>query len=352
MSLAALVYKNFAANANISHIGLGVSALNTAKVLKRHGINVIPKAINSVTDLDQLLRQNPEIDRVIISAAWLPVLDLGSVVCRYPNVEFAVNIHSNVGFLQADPRGVELLQQYVDLSEELLNFKIAGNSLKFTDWVQTAYTIASIYLPNLYNLDHLTLTNRPLFNGGTLKIGAFGATRPQKNFMTAAGAAIAISKELRTRVEFWMSGGRLEGGGVLNRAIEKLLQSQPNVDLKILTWSNWPEFLRHVETFHVMFQPSYTETFNMVTADGISRGVPSVVSEAIDWVPSNWVTHIDDALKIARTARNLITDPHAIVDGAKALERHNKDGIQEWADFLGVSGITYDSLLGFGRVRG
>ena len=33
-----LAYKNFAANKNISHIGLGVSAMNTAKVLRRHGI--------------------------------------------------------------------------------------------------------------------------------------------------------------------------------------------------------------------------------------------------------------------------------------------------------------------------
>lgn len=29
-----LCYKNFAANQNISHIGLGVSALNNAKVLR------------------------------------------------------------------------------------------------------------------------------------------------------------------------------------------------------------------------------------------------------------------------------------------------------------------------------
>ena len=31
-------YKNFAANRNISHIGLGVAAVNTAKVLRREGI--------------------------------------------------------------------------------------------------------------------------------------------------------------------------------------------------------------------------------------------------------------------------------------------------------------------------
>jgi hypothetical protein len=349
--MLALVYKNFAANAHISHIGLGVSALNTAKVLKRHGIPVTAKAINSIIDLDTFLRQHPDVNRVVISAAWLPLLHLGHLVCQYPHVEFAVNIHSNVGFLQADPNGVNLLQGYVDLAEELLNFRISGNSLKFTDWLSEAYTIASLYLPNLYNLDHKTLTNRPLYNGGTLRIGAFGATRPQKNFMTAAGAAIAISKELRVPVEFWMSGGREEGGGTIQRAITALLRSQPMVHLHILTWATWPEFLRFIESLHLMLQPSYTESFNMVTADGISRGVPSVVSDAIDWAPSNWITKMDDALLIARAGRNLITDPHAIVDGTKALEYHNRQGIQEWADFVGAGQVNYSSGVGIGPIR-
>lgn len=140
----ALCYKNFAANPNISHIGLGVSALNTAKVLKRHGLTVRAVAINSITDLDNYLIKNPQTTHVVISAAWLPVLDLGKLVIRYPQIEFAVNIHSNVGFLQADANGVTLLRHYVHLSRELLNFRVAGNSLKFTDWLDEAYTIAGV----------------------------------------------------------------------------------------------------------------------------------------------------------------------------------------------------------------
>lgn len=351
MSGLALVYKNFAPNAHISHIGLGVSALNTAKVLKRHGVNVIARAINCIQDLEIFLSNHPDISHVVISAAWLPVLQLGSVVARFQQIEFAVNIHSNVGFLQADPNGVRLLQEYVDLAEELLNFKISGNSRKFTTWLQTAYTIASIYLPNLYNLDHLTLTNRPLFSGGTLRIGAFGATRPQKNFMTAAGAAIAISKELRVPVDFWMSSGREEGGGTIQRAITELFRSQPGVTLNLLTWATWPAFLRFIETLHLMLQPSYTESFNMVTADGVSRGVPTVVSDAIDWAPQNWISKMDDALMISRTGRALITDPHSIVDGSRALESHNREGLQEWLDFLSVSPLKYESQVGLGPAR-
>jgi len=338
-----LAYKNFAANAHVSHIGLGVSALNTAKVLKRHGLSVNVLAINSVVDLDAYLLKNPSITHVVISAAWIPVLDLGNVIIKHPDVEFAANIHSNVGFLQADANGVTLLRSYVHLARELLNFRVGGNSLKFVDWLSEAYTVEGVFLPNLYDLDSTCQTNKPLYNGGTLRLGAFGASRPLKNFMTAAGAAISISKELRVPVDFWLSGGRQEGGGSIVKAIEAMLRSQPNVTLKILNWAAWPEFLDFIETLHLMFQVSYTESFNMVTADGIARGVPSVVSEAIDWVPSRWIAHMDDPLDCARAGRNLITDPHAVVDGVQALERHNQRGLCAWTDFLAIMPMQYGS---------
>lgn len=346
-----LVYKNFAANAHVSHIGLGVSALNTAKVLKRHGLSVNVLAINCVADLDAYLKAYPTVTHVVISAAWIPELALGNVIIAYPGIEFAANVHSNVGFLQADANGVHLLRKYVHMAREVLNFRVGGNSLKFVDWLSEAYTVAGIYLPNLYDLDPTVMQNKPLYNGGTLRIGAFGATRPQKNFMTAAAAAISIAKELRVQVEFWMSGGRQEGGGSIQRAIEEMLLGQPLLSLKILNWSAWPEFLDFIETLHLMMQVSYTESFNMVTADGIARSVPSVVSEAIDWVPSRWIAHMDDPRDVARAGRNLITDPHAVVDGVQSLERHNQNGFHAWLDFMDVTPMAFDSAVTTRRIR-
>ncbi len=341
----ALCYKNFAANANISHIGLGVSSLNTAKVLKRHGVPVRAFAINTVEDLDHYLRNHPDTTHVVIAAAWLAVLDIGKLAVHHPHIEFAVNIHSNVGFLQADSNGVALLGRYVHLQKELLNFRVSGNNREFTDWLREAYTVQSLYLPNLYHLDSTVMLNRPLYNGGHIRIGAFGAARPLKNFMTAAGAAIAISKELRVPVEFWMNGGRPDSGSSIERAIRALIQSQRSVTLRILNWSAWPEFLDLLDTLHLMIQVSFTESFNMVTADGIGRGVPSVVSPAIDWAPRGWVARSDDPLDVARVGRALICDPHAVVDGVNALERHNQNGFYQWAGFLGLDERVFSSQV-------
>ncbi len=44
----------------------------------------------------------------------------------------------------------------------------------------------------------------------------------------------------------------------------------------------------------------------MVTADGIAEGVPSVVSEAIDWAPRSWKAPVDDANAMARIGRKLL----------------------------------------------
>ena len=79
---------------------------------------------------------------------------------------------------------------------------------------------------------------------------------------------------------------------------------------------------------------SMTETFNVVSADGISQGVASVVSDAIDWAPLHWQAHIDDAFDVARVGRQLLSDHRAAHDGLKALTRHNHDGLRAWRTYL------------------
>ena len=85
---------------------------------------------------------------------------------------------------------------------------------------------------------------------------------------------------------------------------------------------------------HLLLQPSYTESFNVVTADGIASGVPSVVSEAIDWVPRYWQAEVDDVNDISRVGRQLLGDPIAAVDGLKALKTYVVEGVKYWKDYL------------------
>src|SRR5579862_3252929 len=101
-----LAYKNFAANKNISHIGLGVAALNTAKTLR--GTNVAAEVWPIANAADLRSRLNDSISHVVVSAPWIPTMEWQRMVGDFPNIRFAVNCHSNVGFLQADTNGVKL----------------------------------------------------------------------------------------------------------------------------------------------------------------------------------------------------------------------------------------------------
>ncbi len=332
-----LAYKNFAANKNISHIGLGVAALNTAKVLIRAGIPAQVWPIVNSAGLVTQLRAQPGVTHVVISAPWIPSPELQSMINEFPGIQFAVNCHSNVGFLQADSNGVRLVREAMEIERATPNFHLAGNSRKFSNWVQRAYTLPCAYLPNIYYLDKHTNTNRPQFNGGTLRIGAFGATRPLKNFMSACGAALDIAQQLKADTEVWLSAGRTEGGGdTILRAAREMVKGLPNIKLIENGWQSWAQFRNTVAHMHLLLQPSYSESFNMVTADGIASGVPSVVSDAIDWAPENWMARTDDVLEIGRVGRYLLTDSQAASDGLEALEKHNRNALEAWKEYIGA----------------
>jgi hypothetical protein len=330
-------YKNFAANRNISHIGLGVAALNTAKVLRHAGILSEVWPITDAGDLRVRLSASPA-KQVIISAPWIPSDALQGLANDFPHTQFAVNCHSNVGFLQADRNGVRLMREVLELELGTHNIHLAGNCRRFCEWVNSAFAAPCAYLPNLYYLDeHAEGHAHAGFTGGTLRIGAFGATRPLKNLMSAAAAAVEIARGLRAPLEFWLSGGRTEGGGeTVLGAVKEMLQGMPNVSLVLNGWQTWPKFRKLVGHMNLLLQPSYTESFNMVTADGIAEGVPSVVSDAIDWAPQYWKAHSDDVRDIARAGRQVLADPHAARDGWRALTSYVRDGMSAYQKYFAV----------------
>lgn len=334
-----LCYKNFS---KVSHIGLGVSALNTANTLQAQGVDVEVHSVKSSNELICLIQDRSPDERpthVVMSAPWIPNNEWLAISRRFCNIKFVVNCHSNVGFLQADPNGVKVFIANAKLQQGSLNFHVSGNSMTFADWVTRTYSVPCLTLPNLYYLTGNTHMHKLPFHFGhsTLRIGAFGATRPLKNMQTMAAAALTVATETRTPLEFWISAGRLEGGGltVLN-AMKEMFDGIAGVRIIENSWQDWPSFRQTLRHMHLLMQMSYTESFNMVTADGVAEGVPSVVSTAIDWIPDHWAAHFDDAMDIARVARQLLTDVNTNQDGLAALEDHNQDGLRMWMRFLGL----------------
>jgi hypothetical protein len=327
-----LAYKNFAANRAISHIGLGVTALNTAKSLRNAGIAADVWPIVSPAELRAGLRANPA-THVVISAPWISTNDLALLCAEFKETQFAVTCHSNLGFLQADPSAMRLVREGLDLRRTTWNFQMAANCDRLSNWVERAYGTRCTHLPNLYFLDN-EKPKRERYSGGTLRIGAFGATRALKNLLTSAGAALEIANARRASLEFWISSGRNEGAGAVVDAVRQMLNGLPHVKLVENGWQTWPQFRQTVRHMHLLLQPSYTESFNVVTADGVAEGVASVVSDAIEWAPDSWKAAVDDAHAMARVGLKLLASRWAPRQGMAALKRHNEAALAAWRSFL------------------
>jgi hypothetical protein len=333
-----LAYKNFAANRAVSHIGLGVTALNAAKTMRAAGIQANVWPITSAADLSSQLRSaqtnNAGVSHVVVSAPWIQTADMARLCADYPETRFAVNCHSNLGFLQADPSAMRLVREGLELGRCTWNFQIAANCERLGRWVESAYGSPCLRLPNMYHLENRTHPKRELYKGGTLRIGAFGATRALKNLLTAAGAAVEIANARRADLEFWISSGRNEGAGPVIDAVRQMMHGLPHVRLVENGWQTWPQFRQTIRHMHLLLQPSYTESFNVVTADGVAEGVPSVVSDAIEWAPDNWKAEVDDAGHIARVGLRLLANGNSAKQGYSALRRHNRTAFEHWRGFI------------------
>ena len=344
----ALVYRDVT-GLGVSHVGLGVSAAYTAKTLRHHGIwaevwptqsaqALLERLRRSQTIADQ--RAEPRPTHVVLAAPWIPTHDVAAMAAEFPEVRFVVVSHSCVGFLAADPHAIRLLRETADLQLSTHNVFVGGNSRKFTDWATEAWGVYAVYLPNLYNLAETFPQHDRQWKGGPLRLGLFGANRPLKNFLTGAAATVELARRLRVPVELLLSSGRNEGGNT--RALDEMTENIANVRVTRTGWLSWAAFRRLLRTVHLVFQVSYTETFNVVTADAIAEGVPVVASDAIDWVPRWWQARADEPLDVARVAERLLRDPDAARHGRAALHAYVERGLVAWWHFLcpEVAGIA------------
>jgi len=332
----ALIFKDFAAWVRSSCVGLNVAGFTTAKYLRHRGIDTVVfpvrDNIDIVTSIDHYNETHEKrLTHVVISAPWVSIHDMKSLIENFSDIEFVVLSHSNVGFLQADPYGTELFRRYAELSKTHKNFKVGGNCIKFAEWFKTAYKEQCICLPNIYPVERI---RGKIWKGTTpIKIGAFGAIRPEKNFMTAAAAAVAIQSILEEPVELHMSTGGDGCQSTTLPAIEQMTDGIKGFTLVRHDWNNWDEFIKLVAQMDLMIQPSFTESFNMVTADGVSVGVPSVVSPVIFWAPDFWKVDSDDAMEIALKGMDLLNDDHGCA-ASDALRLNNDISLSFWFEFL------------------
>lgn len=317
-----IVFKRFKA-----HHGLGVNAAHMAEVLSRHGVPA--GAVGCDWPSDWLsIRLPPTVRLLVWQAAWGDPAALIALARREPGVQFIVRCHSNVAFLYVDPNTVTLQRAVSEAG--LPNLRVGAVSRAFARFWREHYGPCD-WLPNLYQLDPAPRPERP--GRWALRTGSFGARRPQKHHGVGAAAALILARRLGRPLVFYLNGGRDSETAVLD-SCRSLLAGLPDVAFRVAGWRDHVRFRRLASTMDLCWQLSSTETFNIVTADAAASGVPTVVGEAIDWMPEDFRAPIDDPHAAAEVGARLLADPTAGARARAALEVACHRAWDQWRVYL------------------
>ena len=312
-----------------SNSGLSSGLYNSARMVKemldQHGFNgqKVEAKLVQVIDNNGIDREvslfKPDV--VVVEALWVVPEKFDVLAKLHPDVKWIIRGHSNVPFLAGEGNAFSWIIDYV----KYRNVFFATNtkeSMRDIKAVLQAHAPSHeierkvIYFPNFYIAYDMTkeLTadavapdagdkflqflgfrktklhqHNPRNPKTELHVGCFGAVRLLKNHLVQAVAAMRYAQENQQKLVFHINVGRVEGGGdPVLKNIRALFKDANNAELVEHKWAPHDEFIQTIDRMDIALQVSFSETFNIVTADAVVMGVPVVVSDDISWVAAKY----------------------------------------------------------------
>lgn len=191
------------------------------------------------------------------------------------------------------------------------------------------------WTPNLYPV----VEREPAepFNDGWFHVALFGAVRPMKSHLSQALAALLFVKQYDLPLALHINVDRVEqkGDNVLKN-LRALFKATPGSKLVEHPWMPHDEFIALCSKMDLGLQVSLTETFNIVTADLVSCGVPCVVCPDIGWMPDFCKADPSSVESIVEGMVRVHTYDRTSIASAQRqhLTAWNNDAYQAWKDFL------------------
>jgi hypothetical protein len=270
-------------------------------------------------------------DVCIIEALWCTpekIIELGLL---HPKVEFVVRLHSETPFLAHEGIAIEWIDGYYD------NYgpSVACNSTRLRRDIHYATGNEPLYLPNYYhpgeNFKNHVCNPTP----ASLQVSCFGAIRPLKNQLLQAICAIKFADDKDLVLNFNINGTRVEnsGAGVLKNL--RALFSGTRHKLVEHVWYSHTDFLKVLDTMDIGMQASLSETYNIVSADMVSVGLPIVVSDEVNWCsPISRVSAVDSKSIVEGLHRVLLNGRDVAFKNAKALKNNAKQAEKVWMEYV------------------
>lgn len=298
-----------------------VDAINEFPVV--HAVLEICRDGNSIDKF--LYNFKPQV--CVIEAIWVTPSKLRELIAKYPHIRFIVRVHSKTPFLAMEGNAIEWIKEYS--RDAIVSFNALSTG---DDFAQIG--ISNTYLPNIYpSIRHLgaqAIERRRAF----YRIGCFGAIRPLKNQLAQAVAAIMFAEKHKAAVHFYINATRIEqrGDGVLKNL--RALFSGTRHKLVEIEWLEHNDFVQVIAKMDACMQVSFTETFNIVTADCIAAHVPVCVSKEMNWLTCRKANPTSEA-NIAEVLEYVIKHKVDLVeDNIQDLANYNHGAKLVWFRFL------------------
>lgn len=273
---------------------------------------------------------------VIIEALWVVPDKIKLLQSMYPNIIWIVRLHSAIPFFTIESsQSMKWVAEYVKIP----NVFIAVNDMRLYReldiYLSNIKKNVIIYLPNYYPVDnYLIKSHLSLYDKESINISCFGAIRPFKNVITQAIASIEFCKRNNKKLIFHVNSERNElNGSTVFTNLVNLFSNLNENDYKLVChpWASREEFLDICKTIDIGLQVSFTETFNIVSADLVSNGVPIVGSLEIPWINTLYVANPVDVEDIINRITYVYNNCEKnVIDNQKSLLEYTNETIKIW----------------------
>lgn len=307
------------------------------EMLNAQGIEAKLEIAVDNNSIDRMVREYRP-THVIIEAFWVVPEKFEILHKLHPHVQWIIRNHSEMPFLATEGSATGWMLEYIKHSHVSVSSNSPDSFWDFRRMVAAAYgdEVAERkvkYLPNFY-LRQDEFFNPTTCGNETLKVGCFCAIRPLKNQFIQAIAAVDFASRNAMKLEFHMNSARIEGhGSPVLKSIRSLFEHLDPERFQLIehNWLDHTDFLKLVATMDIGLQVSFTETFNIVTADFVCCGKPIVISPEIFWMPRNGMADPTSVEDIQRVMQDLLYggefDPE---DNLRALSEYNYESIKYW----------------------
>ena len=283
---------------NIKSFGLVNSAELICKELNKY--HHIKCKVEMVVDANSIDREvwNYKPDIIILEAIWVTPEKIEEILKLHRSKVFIIRIHSKISFLSYEGNSIEWLKKFSNLSRRY-NLEISSNDKSTTDILSKLLDINVLYLPNIYSIDnevsflnvveedikeYFIVEKKRDYKDKIVNIGCFGSIRPLKNVLTQAIAAIEFSNKRFLKLNFHVNSKTEQLGDRILKNLRNLFKDSGH-SLVEHKWYDYSDFIKVIQKMDYGMQVSFSETFNIVSADFVSNDIPIVVSKEIKYLP-------------------------------------------------------------------